>query len=295
MYERRYALITAAYNEGRFIGRTIESVLNQTVRPAQWIIVSDGSVDDTDAIVQRYARDHSFIGYFRMPDGHVRIPAAQIRAFNEGLRLVDDSNDFIGNVDADVEFPPTYFESLFQRFAANPKLGLAGGVVEDADVGFRKALRGEGLRTVCQAVQLFRWDCYKAIGGYPALRYGSSDTYMEVSARKLGWDVESYPDLRVAHNRPTASASGLLRGRLRQGRADFYIGTHPLFEIARCCRRLNDKPVGLASLLRLTAFFSLYLSGERPSAEDEFVQFYKKEQLKRLQAWFSLRASSPLR
>lgn len=295
MSDPKYALITAAQNEGKFIGRTIESVLNQHVRPSRWIIVSDASVDETDEIIKGYARDHSFLKYLRMPDSHTRVPAAQIRAFNEGYKLLQAPYEFIGNLDADVEFEPTYFHSLLERFGANPKLGLAGGVVEDDDVGFRSAVRGEGLRTVCQAVQLFRTECYELIGGYPALEYGASDTYMEVSARKLGWEVESYPDLRVKHNRPTASAYGLLRGRVRQGRSDFHIGTHPLFEIARCCRRMNDKPVGCASVLRLASFFSLYCSGKKPAVEEEFVRFYRREQIERLQAWIGLRQASPLR
>ncbi|HTF67572.1 MAG TPA: glycosyltransferase, partial [Edaphobacter sp.] len=58
---QRYVLMTAAHNEGKLIGNTIEAVLAQTVLPALWVIVSDRSTDDTDNIVKAYAEKHNFI------------------------------------------------------------------------------------------------------------------------------------------------------------------------------------------------------------------------------------------
>ena len=296
MASQRYTLITAAYNEARFIERTIQSVLAQSVLPARWIIVSDASTDGTDEIVRRYAERHPLISFLRVNEDHVRIPAAQIYAFNAAHRMLDNAEyDFIGNLDADVSFAPDYFAQLLHRFEQNPRLGVAGGVVEDKTGEYRKPLRGEALRAVCQAVQLFRRECFEAIGGYPALHYGASDTYMEVKARMLNWEAESYPDLVVLHHRRTASASGLLRGRVRQGCADFYVGTHPLFEIARCARRLDERPFILGSLLRLSVFFYLYCRRRKAEVPSEFVHFYQGEQLNRLRAWLVPGSRSPLR
>jgi biofilm PGA synthesis N-glycosyltransferase PgaC len=53
-----YALITPARNEARFIRQTIDSVAAQTIRPIKWVIVSDGSTDGTDDIVQRAMQEH---------------------------------------------------------------------------------------------------------------------------------------------------------------------------------------------------------------------------------------------
>ena len=49
-----YVLITPARNEAAFIEKTIESVIQQTVLPTKWVIVDDGSTDNTAAIVSRY-------------------------------------------------------------------------------------------------------------------------------------------------------------------------------------------------------------------------------------------------
>ena len=56
-----YVLVTPAKNEAMFIGATIESVAAQTVLPRRWVIVSDGSTDGTGEIVERFAKQHSWL------------------------------------------------------------------------------------------------------------------------------------------------------------------------------------------------------------------------------------------
>src|SRR4051812_18373737 len=108
-----YVLITPARNEDAFIENTIHSVLAQTVLPLRWIIVSDGSSDRTDEIVQRYAAAHEWIELLRMPERADRQFAAKAHAFNAGYaRLRDLEYDIIGNLDADITFEPDYFEYL---------------------------------------------------------------------------------------------------------------------------------------------------------------------------------------
>src|SRR5436190_9663289 len=79
-----YALVTPARNEAAFIEQTIRSVIAQTALPRRWIIVSDGSTDGTDEIVQRYARGHDWTELLRMPERRDRQFAAKAHAFNAG-------------------------------------------------------------------------------------------------------------------------------------------------------------------------------------------------------------------
>jgi biofilm PGA synthesis N-glycosyltransferase PgaC len=53
-----YVLVTPARNEQDFIELTIRSMVAQTVKPLKWVIVSDGSTDRTDEIVEGYAANH---------------------------------------------------------------------------------------------------------------------------------------------------------------------------------------------------------------------------------------------
>jgi GT2 family glycosyltransferase len=97
-----YALVTAAYNEEAYLEQTILSVSRQTILPEKWIIVSDGSTDQTDEIVRRYAEGCSFIDLYRITEEHPRNFAAQVNAINTGISRLDRSAyDFIGNLDAD--------------------------------------------------------------------------------------------------------------------------------------------------------------------------------------------------
>ena len=43
----KYVLITPARNEDEYIGKTIEAVIAQTIKPEKWVIISDGSTDKT--------------------------------------------------------------------------------------------------------------------------------------------------------------------------------------------------------------------------------------------------------
>jgi len=49
-----YVLITPARNEEAFIEKTLQSVIKQTILPAKWVIVNDGSTDATSSIVRPY-------------------------------------------------------------------------------------------------------------------------------------------------------------------------------------------------------------------------------------------------
>src|SRR6266403_1283176 len=100
-----YVLITPARNEAHFIELTLQSIVAQTVRPIKWVIVSDGSTDGTDDIVERYLATNAWIDLVRLPDRRERDFASKVRAFNAGYAKVTDLPfDVVGNLDADVSF-----------------------------------------------------------------------------------------------------------------------------------------------------------------------------------------------
>ena len=287
---RNYVLVTAAYNEETHIERTIQSVVAQTVLPRKWVIVSDGSTDRTDEIVQRYSQDHPFITLSRITEEHPRNYTAQVMAINHGYGLLKDSTfDFVGNVDADISFAPTYYEILLRRFACDSELGCAGGFICEEDEGVFKDRLGNSKSSVAHAVQLFRRACFELAGPYQVMKFGGPDWVAEVKARQFGWKVVAFPDLKVNHYRPTASAGGILRGRIRQGRMDHAMGTLVLFECLKCLRRLNEPPRLLGALLRFSSFLMAYLRREPRLVPDDFVEFLRQEQTQRLRALVGLR------
>jgi len=287
-----YVLVTAAYNEGMFIEATIASIISQDLRPVRWIIVSDGSTDDTDAIVLKYAAAYDFIRLYRMTEDHPRNFAAQVHAINAGIsHLKEERYAFIGNLDADITLEPLYFRMLLDKFRMIPELGLAGGAIYDKcpDGAFRYR-RTNSTSSVAHAVQLFRRQCFEALGGaYRPLPYGGPDTYAETEARRKGWQVASFPELKVFHHRPTGSAGGVMRGCFRQGRMDFSLGVSPLFEVAKMLSRVGNKPYLAGSLARLSGFVYSYCRGEQRAVSSQFIEYLRQEQMRKLGGIFRLR------
>src|SRR6476620_1864897 len=101
--QQAYVLVTPARNEKDFIELTIKSVVAQTVKPAMWIVVSDGSDDGTDEIVSAYAERYEFIRLVRNEKRADRNTAAKVYAINVGVEALGQIEyAYIGNLDADV-------------------------------------------------------------------------------------------------------------------------------------------------------------------------------------------------
>ena len=285
-------LVSAAYNEGKYIENTILSVISQDVRPALWIIVSDGSTDETDAIIEKFAVSHEYIRLYRMTEEHPRNFQAQVLAINAGIGQIQlEQFGYIGNLDADITFEPSYFRLLLGKFRQYPRLGLAGGAIyekcSDGSFKYRKTNR---ITSVAHGVQLFRRECFMALGGaYRPLPYGGPDAYAETEARMKGWDVESFPELKAFHHRRTGSAGSALRHCFRQGRMDYSLGSSPAFEIIKLLGRVGTKPFMAGALTRLSGFVYSYLSGEQRAVSRQFMVYLRQEQMRKLRGIYRTR------
>ncbi len=279
----RYVLMTAAHNEAGLIAQTIESVLIQSIPPVLWVIVSDRSTDGTDDIVTSYCQKHSFIRLIRLDENVGRGTIAKVNALRAAYKeLAPMSFDFIGNLDADVSFDPSYYEGLIAHFHSKPYLGIAGGMIyEKAGIEFQPRI-SNNIRSVAHAAQLVRSDCYSQIGGYIALEFGGEDWYAEIRARRKGWQVCSFPDLKVMHHRPTGASDAILRHRFREGKMDFSVGSHPMFELIKCMRRIPEYPFGLGSIARMSGFLASYVTRSPRLVAPEIVTFLQREQLGRI-------------
>jgi glycosyltransferase involved in cell wall biosynthesis len=286
MKDLSYALLTAVRNEQAHIVRVLDCICRQTSPPKVWLIIDTGSSDGTDEIIKEHVRTSPFILFKRVRGGPHRNFAAKVRALRYGHDLLRRLNlEYLGILDADVSFGPEYYEEIIARFTHSPELGIAGGVCIDVtDVGRRK-LHDDG--HVRGAIQMFRSQCLEDIGGFLPLVNGGEDAVAEIMARMRGWVVRSYPELRVLHHRRTGTGeSTLWKARFRQGACDYNLGYHPLFELAKCVRRLGEKPYFLGSLFRLSGYgWSAMRVTKRPVPPD-VVHYLRKEQAHRL--WGSL-------
>ncbi len=183
-----YAIVTAAYNEERYIESLLRSVVVQTLLPERWVVVSDGSTDRTDEIVRDYATRYRFIQLHRITEEHVRNWSAQAGAINTGFAMVEPLHTaYIGNLDADVTFNPDYFEKLVGKLDAQKDLGIAGGCIRELQGGEFRDRKGQQSSVgspCCSAISQGVLCCGASV--HPA-GYRGSDWYAEVLARMAGW------------------------------------------------------------------------------------------------------------
>jgi len=273
-----YVLMTAAHNEEAHIKATIDAVVAQTKLPARWAIVSDNSDDKTDEIIQTYATQHLWITYIRVDRFPGRSFASKITALQASKPILrNESFSHIGNLDADVTLEPTYFETLLNRFNANPNLGLASGFVYEEVRGqfVSRTLNSE--QSVPHGAQLVRRDCYESIGGYAVLRHGGEDWHALVSARMRGWQVEAFRDLKIFHHRPTNTLGGMIKNAFRAGRMDYSFGSYFPFETLKCLRRLSH-PYYIDGFVRMSGFLLSHAMREERAVPSELAEFLRKEQ-----------------
>src|SRR5437867_4897042 len=241
----KYVLITPAHNEEAFIEKTLASMVAQTVPPERWVIVDDGSMDHTAEIVEEYAKRYAWIELVRRQQRQDRNFASKAHAVNAGLERVQ-SLDFqiIGNLDADVSFEPNYMEFLMRKFREDPDLSVAGTpFTQDGNYDSRKD-SFEGENYVAGPCQLFRYECFRDIGGYVPNSAGGVDWIAVMTARMKGWKVRSFAEKRFHHHRTLGTAGrGALRALFSYGEKDYYLGGSPIWQLFRVAYRMTKKPV----------------------------------------------------
>jgi len=277
-----YVLITPARNEGDYIELTLKSVVNQSIPPRKWIVVSDGSTDRTDEIVREYAARHPFIELLRMPEQRERSFAAKVDCINAGLqRLKGLAFDLIGCMDADISFQEDFFAFLLERFQANPRLGLAGTPFTEGNTTYD--FRFSSVDHVSGACQLFRRECFEAIGGYTPVKGGGIDVIAVLTARMKGWETRSFTEKTYIHHRPMGAAKHkALRAKVKLGEKDYVLGRHPLWQVFRSLYQMTRKPVLIGGCGLLWGFFwAMARRVERPVSR-ELIEFQRREQMARL-------------
>lgn len=282
----KYILITPARNEAAFIEKTLDSMIAQTSRPEQWVIVDDGSTDRTAEIVERYAARWPWIELVRRPQHVDRSFAGKVHAFNAGLERVQALQfEVIGNLDADLSFDPEYLKFLMGKFAEEPTLGVAGTPFTE-DGGYDSARDSfEGENHVAGGCQLFRRKCFEEIGGYVPNHAGGVDWIAVTTARMKGWKTKSFPEKRFHHYRTLGTAGkSNWAASFSYGEKDYYLGGSPLWQLFRVAYRSTRQPVEGAALLSGYLWAAIRRI-ERPVTR-ELMRFHRREQTNKLRVIF---------
>lgn len=284
-----YVLVTPVRDEEATIGRTIQSVLGQTVHPREWIIVSDGSTDATDEIVGKAALAQPWIRLITLKPRPGRSFAAVVHNTLLGIGELSFPNyHYLGLLDSDVEFQKDYFERLMDRFEAEPVLGLAGGVV--IDIGLPRDRFPRNRFDVPGAVQFFRRECYEKIGGLIPIPEGGWDGMTCAMARMHGYRTRLFTDLVVDHLKPRNIAEGgVVRRKWQMGVRDYAVGYHPVFELVKCISRLKDPPLVIGAVAWWIGYLTAAVQRRPRVVDPTVVAHVRSEQMDRLRGLFNRR------
>jgi glycosyltransferase involved in cell wall biosynthesis len=279
--ETKYVVVTPVRDEEAFIGLTIECMLQQSVRPVEWVIVNDGSTDATGAIIDEYARQYPWIhALHRKNRGFRQAGGGIVQAFNDGYESLSCRDcDFVVKFDGDLSFRPDYFRKCFEYFEREPDLGIGGGVIHHMVEG-QECLETNPSFHVRGATKIYRKSCWEALGGlWPAPGW---DTFDEVKANRLGWTTRSFGDQHLIHHRATGTSEGIWAGLVKNGRANYICGYHPLFMLGKCLVRAVRRPYVIGSIGLSYGFITGYLKRIPQVNDSVTIAYLRRQQLGRL-------------
>jgi biofilm PGA synthesis N-glycosyltransferase PgaC len=279
-----YLLISPCRDEAQYMRQTLDTVVAQTVLPARWVIVDDGSTDETPQILAEYAAKYPWITVLtRQNRGHRAVGPGVIDAFYAGYETIaPEEFEFVCKLDLDLRLPPRYFEILIQRMQANPRIATCSGkaYVEDGD---RLVNEGHGDETSLGMTKFYRTSAFAAMGGFVReVMWDGIDCHR---CRMMGliacsWDE---PHLRFVHLRPMGSSQqSIYTGRMRHGYGQYYMGTGFLYVLASAIKKIPEKPYALGAAYMLWGWLKSALQRIPRYNDMEFRQFLRAYQSRAL-------------
>ena len=173
-----------------------------------------------------------------------------------------------------------------EKFAANPKLGVAGTPYREEkmahDVQFMSPTHVSG------ACQMFRRECFEEIGGYRPISSGGIDLIALLSAQSKGWQTWRFDERSCFHHRNVGSGkdAGIFRRLWSRGKKDYLLGSHAGFEIFRAAYQMKSRPFVVGGVLLLAGYGWSLLTGVERTMPQELIELRQRDQIQRLKDAF---------
>jgi len=276
-----YYIVIPSYNEEKFIGLTLQSLVEQTVLATKIVVVNDNSTDKTSDIVTGFAAKYPFISLVHKTSETIHLPGSKvIQAFQTGLETLDDNYDLIVKADADLIFPSNYFETIIQHFQSDDRIGMVGGfayIEKNGDWILENLTDKDHIRGAFKA---YRKECFKEIGGLkPAMGW---DTVDELLCKFYDWKVVTDATLKVKHLKPTG-ANYNKTARYKQGEAFYSLGYGFLITTIASAKLAMMKKKPLLFLDYIKGFWKAK-SAKKPllvtEEQAKFIRNYRLQKMK---------------
>jgi poly-beta-1,6-N-acetyl-D-glucosamine synthase len=274
MRQLSYAIITPVRDELQNLERLAPCLAAQSVRPAAWLIMDDGSADGTPTFVSELATEQRWVRLASAGGTALERGRPIVRAFHAGLRILEPLPDVIVKLDADISMGPEYFERILSEFGRNPRLGIAGGIgYERQPDGVWRQRHGTG-PAVWGANRAYRRECLRDI--LPLEERMGWDTIDLMKANIRGWRTEVFYDLAFKHHRVEGE-----RDRSRfwtsmvQGEAAHYMGYRPSYLAVRTLYRMLRDPAAVGLLV---GYGRARISGMPRCADPGLREYVRRQQ-----------------
>lgn len=276
---RRYLIVTPCRDEAEYIRTTLETVAAQTIQPALWIVVDDGSTDGTSEILDAYAEKLPFLRVIHRNDrGRRSVGPGVVDAFYAGLSTVNVRDfDFVCKLDGDVELPPSYFQRMMEAMEAEPRLGNVSGTVFVRDARGRLVHEKRGSENAAGPAKFYRVSCFEEIGGF--VRHVGWDSVDGHTCRLKGWIAQSIDtnDTALVHLRQMGSSDrGVLLGRIRGGRDKWFIGRSLPYVLITAVYRMTVPPYVIGAALMVWGYLLAMIRREPRYGDAEYRRFLRR-------------------
>ncbi|RCV64109.1 Glycosyltransferase involved in cell wall bisynthesis [Methanophagales archaeon] len=276
--KRQYILITPCKNEGANLPNLVQSIVVQTIRPVLWVIVDDGSTDNTPEIIKRVVKEHEWIKCIQSDsskrDLGLHLASIMRGGFDFAIEYSEKNGldyEFLGNVDGDLSLDYTFFENLIIEFEKDPKLGVASGGTNHiiGDKIIHAKLRED---EPSGGHMLIRKGCFEACGGIP-LSY-SMDSVLKAKARLRGWKTRRFEENIATEIRDVGSAEGYWKGFVHLGNAMYYLNFHPLHVIAKSISLFFRRQGCIKGIACLVGYLNSAIRREKQVNDEEVRDYF---------------------
>ncbi len=282
---RRYLVVTPCRNEEEYIQTTIDTMAAQSVLPACWVIVDDGSTDRTPEILRQATETYPWIHVVERADrGERAVGPGVIQAFNDGVASVDLHDfDYVCKLDGDLGLPERYFEVLMEHMESNPLIGNMSGKTYIPTEAGKWVSERMGDENAIGASKFYRVECFRDIGGFvPRASWDGIDGH---TCRMMGWIAGSLDleEIRLKHYRPQGSSQhGIWTGRKRWGRGKYFMGSSLLYVFAVSVFRMGERPFVIGGLGILWGYLHALITRAERYDNPAYLRYFRRYEMSSL-------------
>ncbi len=179
----KVSMICTVLNEDKNIDYFLNSIISQTMKPDEFIIVDGGSKDRTYDRLRSFSKKHKWIKVYQTKG--VNIPQGRNRAIERSR------NEVIVGVDAGTKYEKDWLEKLTQGFMGGVAFGQTLPLIED---DFQRVLAGKMRQRYGSSRNIiFEKKVWKAVGKYPEDLKIAEDTVFNELARRKGFRIGMIP------------------------------------------------------------------------------------------------------